>query len=159
MRAGRFFGISIMVLGLILSAVGESPAAAKKFPTRPIQVIITFAPGATDLLMRPFIEKMPEYLGQPVTFVYKPGAGGSLGAAFVADSKPDGYTLVGSSPSAILVLPLTQKDLRYTLQSFNSHLLSLRRRSGLCRAIQCPLEDDQRTGGRCQEISRSDFIF
>jgi tripartite-type tricarboxylate transporter receptor subunit TctC len=118
MRLARFLGISIMVLGLILSVIGESPAAGTKFPTRPIQVIITFAPGATDLLLRPFVEKMPEYLGQPVTLVYKPGAGGSLGAAFVADSKPDGYTLVGSSPSAILVLPLTKKDLSYTLQSF-----------------------------------------
>ena len=54
MRTGRFFGISIMVLGLILSVVGESPAAEKKFPTRPIQVIITFAPGATDLLFAAF---------------------------------------------------------------------------------------------------------
>lgn len=118
MKARRRILIGIVTLGLIFLVLGESSATEQKYPTKPIQVIITFAPGDTDRVLRPFIEKMPEYLGQPLTFVYKPGAGGALGAAFVAASKPDGYTLVGSSESAILLLPLTRKDLSYTWQSF-----------------------------------------
>jgi tripartite-type tricarboxylate transporter receptor subunit TctC len=118
MRSGRFGRLSFAVIIFFLLMGGENLAAEKKFPTRPIQVIITFQPGDTDNLLRPFIEKMPEYLGQPLSFVYKPGAGGSLGAGLAAAAKPDGYTLIGSSQSAVLVLPLTRKDLNYTWQSF-----------------------------------------
>lgn len=117
---GRHWGVRIGVLffWVLLFPAGESFAAEKKFPVKPMQVIITFQPGDTDSVLRPFIEKMPEYLGQPMSFVYKPGAGGSLGAGVAAAAKPDGYTLIGSSQSAILVLPLTRKDLNYNLQSF-----------------------------------------
>jgi len=118
MRTKRLFVIGLIGLSLNSSVLGESLAAEKRFPTRPIQVIIPFQPGDTDNLLRPFVEKMPEYLGQPVTMVYKPGAAGSLGAGFVATSKPDGYLLVGTSQSSILIVPLTSKDLSYTWESF-----------------------------------------
>ncbi len=118
MRIGRIFWIGILISGLLLGLGWESYAAEKKFPNKPIQVIIPFSPGDTDNLLRPFVEKMPEYLGQPVTFVYKPGAAGSVGAGFVVSSKPDGYTLVGSSQSSIVVVPLTHKELAYTWESF-----------------------------------------
>lgn len=49
----------IIALGLVFLSTGENLAAEKKFPTKPIQVIIPFAPGDTDNLLRPFIEKMP----------------------------------------------------------------------------------------------------
>jgi tripartite-type tricarboxylate transporter receptor subunit TctC len=107
----------IIALGLVFLSTGENLAAEKKFPTKPIQVIIPFAPGDTDNLIRPFIEKMPEYLGQPLTFVYKPGAAGTLGAGFVASAKPDGYTLLGISQSALTIVPHLQK-VDYTLESF-----------------------------------------
>src|SRR3974390_1385852 len=93
--------VAILIAGLLLFHMGSGIAAEKKFPTKPIQIIIPFQPGETDNLLRPFIEKMPEYLGQPVTFVYKPGAAGATGAGFVAGSRPDGYTLVGTSQSSI----------------------------------------------------------
>lgn len=118
MKSLRIVGIGIMVVGLMFSALGEGFGAEKKFPTKPIQVIIPFQPGDTDNLLRPFVEKMPEYLNQPVTLVYKPGAAGAVGAGFVASSKPDGYLLVGTSQSSILIVPLTSKDLNYTWESF-----------------------------------------
>jgi tripartite-type tricarboxylate transporter receptor subunit TctC len=113
-------GILVLAAAAVftLAVAGEVPAAEKKFPTKPIQVIIPFQPGDTDNLLRPYVEKMPEYLGQPVTMVYKPGAAGSVGAGFVAASKPDGYLLVGSSHSSIVVVPLTHKDVGYTWKSF-----------------------------------------
>jgi tripartite-type tricarboxylate transporter receptor subunit TctC len=118
MRSIRFWRVSILVVGLIFSVAGGIVAAERKFPAKPVQIIIPFQPGSTDILLRPLVEKMPEYLGQPVTFIYKPGAAGSIGAGFVAAAKPDGYTLLGTSLSSIVVVPLTQKDLPYTWKSF-----------------------------------------
>lgn len=117
MKKARWIAIFNLVLGLSLS-IGVGLGAEKKFPNRPIQVVIAFQPGETDNILRPFIEKMPEYLGQPVSFVYKPGAAGTVGAGFVAQAKPDGYTLIGTSQSSIVINPLTQKDAGYTWDSF-----------------------------------------
>ncbi len=118
MKIWRFCGFSLIAVCFLLFLDMASFAAEKKFPTKPIQVIIPFQPGDTDNLLRPFVEKMPDFLGQPVTLVYKPGAAGSVGAGFVASSKPDGYLLVGTSQSSILIVPLTSKDLSYTWESF-----------------------------------------
>jgi tripartite-type tricarboxylate transporter receptor subunit TctC len=83
MKAIRFFCIGIATLALLLSLVEKNFAAGSKYPIKPIQVIVPFAPGGTDVNLRPFIEKMPDYLGQPMTFIYKPGAAGALGAGYV----------------------------------------------------------------------------
>jgi tripartite-type tricarboxylate transporter receptor subunit TctC len=118
MRPRRSILTDVMVMAFLFLFWGAGLAAERKFPTRPIQVIIPFQPGETDSILRPFAEKIPEYLGQPVNFVYKPGAAGGVGAGFVAGSKPDGYTLVGTSQSSVVINPLTQKDAGYTWESF-----------------------------------------
>ena len=100
-------------------ALAAWPArAADNFPSKPIQLVIPFAPGDTDNMLRAFVEKMGEFLGQPVVMNYKPGAGGGVGAGFVANSKPDGYTWVGTTPGSIVVVPLANKDVKYTPESF-----------------------------------------
>ena len=104
-----------------IGAIGPAAApalAADAFPTRPIQLVIPFAPGDTDNMLRPFADKMVEFLGQPVVLNYRPGAGGGVGAGFVATSKPDGYTLVGTTPGSIVVVPLANKDTKYTTEAF-----------------------------------------
>jgi tripartite-type tricarboxylate transporter receptor subunit TctC len=108
----------MMVLGFILSGMGESLGAEKKYPTKPINVIIPFAPGDTDNNTRPFTDKMAQYLGQPLNFVYKPGASGAVGAGFVSASEPDGYTLMASQQSCLVIVPRTQKGLNYSLKNF-----------------------------------------
>lgn len=95
-----------------------SAQAAEPFPTKSIQVVIPFAPGDTDNMLRPFLDKMGEFLGQPVILTYKAGAGGGVGAGMVATSKPDGYTLVGTSQGSIVVVPLFNKEVKYTTESF-----------------------------------------
>jgi tripartite-type tricarboxylate transporter receptor subunit TctC len=110
--------IAIMALVVIDSISTGILAADGKFPVRSIQVIIPFSPGDTDNQLRPFIEKLPEFIGQPLTFVYKPGGGGSLGAGYVASAKPDGYTLLGTAQSSIIINPLSQKESGYNWQSF-----------------------------------------
>ena len=118
MRAIRFLCAVIVTLSLILLSADRNFAAGPKYPTKPIQVVVAFAPGDTDVILRPFVEKMPDYLGQPMTIVYKPGAAGALGATLVVNSTPDGHTLLGSTQSAMVVIPLTQQGVSYTLESF-----------------------------------------
>ncbi|MGE8686602.1 MAG: tripartite tricarboxylate transporter substrate binding protein [Achromobacter sp.] len=107
---GAFASIA---LGLALGA----PAQAG-FPEKPVQLIIPFAPGDTDQMLRPITEKMGQYLGQPIVMNYKPGAGGGIGAAYTASAPADGYTIVGSSPGALVVVPLANKEIKYTTDSF-----------------------------------------
>ncbi len=89
-----------------------------EYPTRPIQLVIGYAPGSTDMNVKPFIEKMPEFIGQPMAFVYKPGASGTIGASFVAHSMPDGDTLFIGSTRPIILGPLTKENLDYSMDSF-----------------------------------------
>lgn len=110
-------------------AAGESLAAEVKYPTRPIQIVIGYAPGSSDMSIRPFTEKLPDYLGQPTVFVYKPGAAGSIAGSYVAKSKPDGYTLFGTSQAPIITSPLTQEGVDYTFEDF----------APLCRLVRSPI--------------------
>lgn len=108
------------LLGMLACSLAlSSPAhAAEPFPTRPIQLVIPFAPGDTDTMLRPFTDRLQEVLGQPLVMTYKPGAGGGVGAGSVAASKGDGYTIVGSSPGSLVVVPLANKEVKYTTESF-----------------------------------------
>ena len=112
--------LSMCAASMLAIAAGAAiPAgAAENFPTKPLQLVIPFAPGDTDAMLRPVADKMGEFLGQPVVLNYKPGAGGGVGAGLVASSKPDGYTLVGTSPGSIVVVPLANKDIKYTPDAF-----------------------------------------
>ena len=68
---------------------------AQAWPAKPISLIVPFPPGGTtDVLARALGEKLSQSLGQPVIVESKPGAGATLGADYVAKSKPDGYTLL-----------------------------------------------------------------
>lgn len=120
MRINRLFlAFAVAVIGAAtLSAPPSHAQTSEPFPNKPIQLVIPFAPGDTDNMLRPFVDKMGEFLGQPVVLNFKPGAGGGVGAGQVAISKADGYTLVGSSPGSIVVVPLANKDIRYSPDSF-----------------------------------------
>ena len=118
MRVKQWTSFLAAAVAGILAAAAALAAAVEDFPVKPIQLVIPFAPGDTDNMLRPFVERMGEFLGQPIVLNYKPGAGGGIGAGFVAASKPDGYTLVGTSPGSIVVVPLANKEIRYTPQSF-----------------------------------------
>jgi len=112
------YGVGVILLTFFYLSGGKILATEQNFPTRPLQVIIPFAPGDTDVLLRPFADRMPEFLGQPLNFVYKPGAAGAVGAGFIAIAKPDGYNLLGTSQSCLAIVPHIQKDVSYTLESF-----------------------------------------
>ncbi len=68
---------------------------AQNFPTKPIRLVMPYPPGgSSDILARPIANEMSKSLGQPVLIEYKPGAGSTIGADFIAKSAPDGYNMV-----------------------------------------------------------------
>jgi tripartite-type tricarboxylate transporter receptor subunit TctC len=84
--------------------------AQNTWPTRPVKMVIPFpAGGPTDVMTRILSEKLTQALGQPVVVENKPGAGGTIGADFVAKSSPDGYTFVMATGSTHSVGPYLGK--------------------------------------------------
>ena len=103
-------------LGLGLAGLPALPAQASdaKYPQRAITLVVPFPPGGSvDVMARQYTEPLSRILGVPLVVDNKPGAGGSIGAQFVARAKPDGYTLVVSSQSSHLANPLVQPNLGY----------------------------------------------
>ncbi|TWO71702.1 tripartite tricarboxylate transporter substrate binding protein [Caenimonas sedimenti] len=91
-RSRRFALAALSTVLLAGAAQAQAPAAA--WPTKPIRIVVTFPPGgAPDTLARVLAEKWAG-LGQPITVDNKPGAGGNIGADFVAKAAGDGHTLV-----------------------------------------------------------------
>ncbi|MBB3181137.1 tripartite tricarboxylate transporter substrate-binding protein [Variovorax sp. Sphag1AA] len=88
-----------ITLGLAIASIA-APAAAQEYPSKPIKLQIPFSPGgATDVLARLVGDEFATRLGQPVIAENRPGASTGLAAAYVAKSKPDGYTLLLSTPT------------------------------------------------------------
>ncbi len=101
-----------LVLAMVaLLAVGGPCFGAEKYPTKPIQAIVPFAPGGSSDVLARTVEKIwTKYSPQPLTVINKPGAGGVLGEEYVVRSKPDGYTIyIGQGSGHDLVMPHLQK--------------------------------------------------
>ena len=87
---------AIAIAAATLCATGQAQAqAAGTYPSKPIHIVVTFTSGgAPDILARLIGDKLSTTWGQPVIVDNKPGAGGNIGADFVAKAAPDGYNLV-----------------------------------------------------------------
>ncbi|MGB3291260.1 MAG: tripartite tricarboxylate transporter substrate binding protein [Burkholderiaceae bacterium] len=82
------------LLGLAAFFASATVSAAA-YPSKPINIVVPFSPGGgTDALARAVGAKLQEQMGVPVVVDNRPGAGGTIGAAFAAHSAPDGYTLL-----------------------------------------------------------------
>lgn len=98
------FNLIVMPLVLILCIV-NFPAFAVDFPTKPIMIIVTVAPGGSnDIQCRAFAAVAEKIWKQPVVVVNKAGSSGMLGLIAGAEAAPDGYTMTGGSTSDICVL-------------------------------------------------------
>ena len=91
--------------------------AGAAWPERPITIVVPYTPGGTvDLLARRIGRDLTTAWGQPVVIDNKPGAGGSLGAEFVARAQPDGYTVLLTTNSPLTTNPFLYKSLGYDSQ-------------------------------------------
>lgn len=104
----------------LLSMVAMSCTfAAQISPTRPVKLIVGFAPGgASDFVARALAQELGVALGQPVIVDNRVGAGGTIAARAVASAEPDGYTLMLGSPGSMVINPLLMKNLPYNLADF-----------------------------------------
>ena len=94
------------------------PAAAQDYPTRPVQVLVAFpAGGSADIVGRHVMQKLSDMVGQSFVVENRTGAGGNIAFSAVASAKPDGYTLLFSTPG-IAINPSLYKKVNYKLEDF-----------------------------------------
>ena len=90
----------------VLHAATVTASAQQPFPSKPINYVVPYTPGGTnDNVARIIARRLAEKAGQPVVIEYKAGAGGTLGAGFVAASPADGYTLLNTSIGNLAIAP------------------------------------------------------
>ncbi|VTU22180.1 Bug family tripartite tricarboxylate transporter substrate binding protein [Variovorax sp. RA8] len=95
-----------------------APAAAQDYPARPVQVIVAFpAGGSADIVGRHVMQKLSETTGGSFVVENRTGAGGNIAFAATAAAKPDGYTLLFSTPG-IAINPSLYKKANYKLEDF-----------------------------------------
>ncbi|HWE77800.1 MAG TPA: tripartite tricarboxylate transporter substrate binding protein, partial [Pseudolabrys sp.] len=94
-----------IILALAAALLACAPAHADDYPSRPIRLIVPFAPGGgTDVLARIVGQRLSEKWGKAVIVENQPGASGSIGSKAVERAAPDGYTLVMASTGALMSL-------------------------------------------------------
>lgn len=116
MRAVR---TCITMCSALCAALVFAGSAVADFPSRPVRIVIGFTPGGTpDITARLISTKLSESLGQPFVVDNRPGAGGTIGAKLVADSNPDGHTLLSASSSHVLQPSIYAKMPYDTIKDF-----------------------------------------
>ena len=118
MKLGAYRIVYLGALALISSYIilcnEPGDAQEKRYPGKPIQVVIPFpAGGPTDQAARIIVNELTKELGVTISVEYKAGAGGVIGASYVATSKPDGYTLLCTAAGPIIGSPVMDKECTY----------------------------------------------
>ena len=105
----------LQIIGALPLAPWAAGAKAETYPTRPVRLIISFAPGGpTDLIARTLAKELATVLGQPVIAENRAGAAGAIATSAVARSEPDGYTLLFHEVAATFAIqPYLTKSLPY----------------------------------------------
>ena len=105
--------VALLVLDLSFSVVH-----AAEYPTKTVQIVNPFPPGAvTDIIARLITDKVSAALGQPVVVVNKTGGGGAVGIKAVKDAPADGYTIL-IAPPPVALIPLARKGIGFELGDF-----------------------------------------
>lgn len=112
----RFSFIVAYLLSLVSALVaGSLPASAQTFPVKPVRFVVPYpAGGPLDEVARAVGQRLSTSWGQQVVVDNRSGAGGSIGADFVAKSAPDGYTMLLGNAGPITVNPNLRSDLPYS---------------------------------------------
>jgi len=103
----------------VLASLTTAPALAQPYPNHPVRIIVpTPAGGPVDVMARLLANALPATLGQPVIVENRPGAGNTLGSRQAAEAAPDGYTLMVSAASGLIISPILYKTAGYDAGSF-----------------------------------------
>ncbi len=106
--------IRIFAALALLSSLQAAPAAAEDYPSRPVRVIVPFAPGGpVDVLARAIGEGFRERTGQTMVVENKPGGNTSIGATACKSAEPDGYTICMLTSSTVTLNPFLYSSLTY----------------------------------------------
>jgi len=109
--------LKLVLQGLLVVALSSASVlvlAQQAFPTKPIRLIVGFAPGGgTDIVARAIAPKMGEILGQSVIVENKSGAAGTIAADQIAKSNPDGYTLLVGHSNSNAIAPFVLTNVPY----------------------------------------------
>ena len=115
----RTIGLGRALVILSLMAAPAVAQAQSDYPTKPVRIVVGFAPGGgNDIFARIIAQKMTERTGWTVIVENKAGAGGRLAADFVATQPPDGYTVLIGASGAMAIGPIIYKVNYTTLKSF-----------------------------------------
>ncbi len=108
---------SLLRAALFLAFAGAPATASAQqgtYPAKPVKLVIPYPPGGgTDITGRAMAQKLSEFLGQSVVIENKPGATGMIGAASVAKSAPDGYTVLFGAASEMAINASLFKNMTY----------------------------------------------
>lgn len=104
-----WFGRMLLALAAAMAALAAPAASAQPFPSRPVTLIVPYAPGATDREARKLAEIASRNLGVAIVVENRDGGGGAVGTQAVAISRPDGHTLLYAAPAVITIVPLIGK--------------------------------------------------
>ncbi len=111
----RLIRVRVLLIAALAFALGAPRAVAEGYPSRPIHLILPYAPGGIiEFVGRTLSQKLGEILHEPVVVEDRPGAGGILGVNYAAHAAPDGYTIVLVDP-AIVTNPSLHKSLPYDI--------------------------------------------
>ena len=103
-----------VIASVAMAAAGIFNASAQNYPTKPIRIVVNFAPGGgTDIVARAMGAEFTKSLGQQVIVENRAGANGNIGADAVAKAAPDGHTLLMSTNAAIVINPHLYKKLPF----------------------------------------------
>ena len=138
-------------------------AVAQDYPNRTVKVVVPFPPGgAPDLVGRTLANRLQERLGQPFVVENRTGAGGNIAVESVAQSAPDGYTLLAPSDGPLVINPHVYEKINFnTLKDFAP--ISLVASVGLalmaCQALPVTTVDDVIKLGRGRKLSYASSGF
>jgi len=113
--ATAFFAVLSVWAPLQAAQAADAPA----FPARPITIVVGYSPGgANDILARIYADKLGAELGQPVIVENRPGVAAIIGSQYVANAKPDGYTLLMGASGPMVFNHALYRKLPYTQNDF-----------------------------------------
>lgn len=115
----RFKLLMIFTLGFLVMVSPALSMAQETFPSRPINVVVGWAPGgSTDLGARIVADQVSKELGVSLIVLNKPGGGGTVGLEFVRQAKPDGYTLAAGF-IGLVTIPIVDPKCPFTIDDFD----------------------------------------